>query len=400
MANSLLTPTVISNELLRRFKNNLAFANNASHEYDEKFDKIGATYNLRVPTQFTAVKSATLTTQDVTETSKPLVVNTQAHTGFAFTSADLTLTIDKFADRYLNSASVALANVFDADGLAMAYQTCPNQVGTPGTTPSTLLTYKQGLAVMDKNACPFDGQRSIVMNSDAEVKIVDALKGLFQSSEKISSQYEKGRMGTAIGANWMVDQNVQTMTAGPQGGTPLVNGAVQTGSTLLTKGWTAAAASRLVVGDRFTLAGVFAVNPVSGATLQDLRQFTVTAAFSSDGAGNGSVSIFPAITPTGAFKTVSASPADSAAITVVSGTSAQLAVQNIAYHKEAFTYAMVPLQMPQGVHFAGRSIDKETGLSIRIVSQYAIATDIFSTRCDILYGWAAKRPEWACVIAG
>ena len=400
MANSLLTPTIISNELLRRFKNNLGFAKNVSHEFDEKFNKIGDTYNLRVPTKFVATKSATYLAQDVIETSKPLKITTQAHAGFAFTSKDLTLTIDRFADRYINSAAVALANVFDADGLLMAAQNTPNVVGTAGTTPSTLLVYKQALALMDKNACPFDGQRSIVMDSDAEVKIVDALKGLFQSSEKISSQYEKGRMGTAIGANWMVDQNVQTLTAGAQGGTPLINGASQTGLSIATKGWTAAAAARLAVGDVLTFAGAYAVNPVSGATLNYLSQQTVTAAFSSDGSGNGSVSLYPGFTVGGAFATVSASPADGAAITVASGTASQLVVNNIAFHKEAFTYAMIPLEMPQGVHFAARSIDKDTGLSIRIVSQYSITSDVFSTRCDIMYGWAPKRQEWATRILG
>jgi hypothetical protein len=400
VSNTLLTPTIISNELLRRFKNNLSFAKGSSHEYDDKFDKIGDTYNLRVPTKFVATKAAALTTQDVTETSTPLVVNVQAHAGFAFTSKDLTTTIDKFGDRYLNSAAVALANVFDADGLTMAYQATANHVGTVGTTPSTLLVYKQALAKLDKQACPFDGNRSIVMDSDAETSIVDALKGLFQSSEEIGAQYRKGRMGKALGADWSVDQNVQTHTAGTQGGTPLVNGATQTGTSLVTDGWTAAAAGRLKKGDVITLAGVYDVNPVSGAVLSNLKQFVITADVSSDGSGNLTASIYPGITTSGAFKTCSASPADNAAIVVMSGTTAQLGVQNLAYHKEAFCYAMIPLEVPQGVHFASRSIDKETGLSIRIVSQYAIATDVFSTRCDILYGWAAKRPEWSCRIAG
>ena len=46
MSNTLLTPTVIANELLMRFKNNLAFASGASHEYDARFNKIG---DIKVP---------------------------------------------------------------------------------------------------------------------------------------------------------------------------------------------------------------------------------------------------------------------------------------------------------------------------------------------------------------
>jgi coat protein Gp5 len=400
VANTLLTPTIISNELLRRFKNQLAFASGCTHEFDSNFNKIGDTFNMRVPVKFSAVKSATLSVQDVTETTKPLQLTTQAHAGFSFSSKDLTLTIDRFSDRYLNNAAVALANTFDRDGLLMAYQSTPNLIGTPGTTPSTLLAYKQAAAKLDKNSAPFDGQRLVVLNSDAETSIIDALKGLFQSSDQIKRQYEQGRMGRTMGADWAVDQNVFTHQVGPLGGTPAMNGATVSGaSQLVTNGWTAAAAARLKKGDVITVANVFAVNPVSGDTLPDLRQFVVTADVSSDGSGNATIPVYPSIISSGAYQTVSALPLTTAAITVV-GAANTLTPQNMIFHKEAFTYAMAELELPKGVHFAGRSTDKDTGLSIRIVSAYDIVNDLFATRCDILYGWAPKRPEWATRIAG
>jgi P22 coat protein - gene protein 5 len=397
--NTLLTPTVISNELLRRFKNNLTFAANVTHEFDEQFNKIGDTYNMRVPVKLQAVKSATLSVQDVTEVSKPLQLTTQAHSGFQFTSKDLSLTVDRFGDRYLSSAAVALANTFEADGLAMAYQNTFNTVGTPGTTPTALRTYKLAASLMDKQSAPFDGDRTIVINPDAEVEIIDTLKTLFQSSNQIKNQYEKGRMGTAMGADWSMDQNVPTHTVGPLGGAPIVSGASQTGSSLLTSGWTAAAASRLKKGDVFTIANVLMCNPVSGAQYANLQQFVVTADVSSDASGNATIPIYPPITPTGAYKTVSASPAASAPLTILGAASA-LTPQNLVFHKEAFAYATAKLELPSGVHFAGRSVDKDTGLNIRIVSSYDIVNDLFITRADILYGWAPKRNEWSARIAG
>ena len=142
----------------------------------------------------------------------------------------------------------------------------------------------------------------------------------------------------------------------------------------------------------------YAVNAVSGDVLRDLRQFVVTADTSSDAAGNMAIPIYPPITPSGAYKTVSASPAASAPLTVF-GAANTNTPQGLAFHKHAFTFAMAQLEIPQGVHFASRSTDKQTGLSIRIVSAYDILNDLFSTRCDILYGWAARKPEWACRIA-
>jgi hypothetical protein len=398
--DTLLTPTVISNELLRRFKNNLSFAAGASHEYDAKFDKIGDTYNLRVPVRFTAVKSATLSLQDITETKVPLQLTTQAHTGFQFGSKDLTLTVDRFGDRYLDSAAVALSNAFDADGLTMAYQATHNLVGTPGTTPNTLKLFKQASAKLDKNACPFDGKRTYCINSDAETEIVDSLKGLFQSSEQIKNQYVKGRMGTAMGGDWVVDQNVRTHTPGTPGAGAQVDGVGLTGATIAVKGLTSTSGA-YKKGDIITFTTVYAVNPVSGDVLPDLRQFTITADTAVVGAGTtiASLPIDPPITISGASKTCSNAPADGSAITLVT-TTAVNSPQNLVYHKDAFCYAMAPLELPKGVHFAGRAIDEQTGLSIRIVSSYDITNDLFATRADILYGWAARRPSWSCRIAG
>jgi len=250
---------------------------------------------------------------------------------------------------------------------------------------------------LDDNSTPMDGERSCIVNPLMQATIVDALKGLFQSSTEIKAQYEKGMMGTAAGFDWYMDQNVGVATIGPQGGTPLVNGASQSGSSLIVDGFTAAAASRLVKGDVFTIAGVFGVNPQNRQSTGALQQFVVTAAVSSDAAGNATIPIFPAITLTGAFQTVTALPADNAALTVV-GAANTVSPQGMAFHKDAFTFVSADLQLPRGVDMAARVSDPETGLSVRMVRQYVIATDQFPCRLDILYGWKELYPENACRI--
>lgn len=404
MANTILTSQVITNELLRRFENQLNFSKTIRHEFDSKYarggayGKIGDTLNIRVPVKFTAVSGAAISVQDVTETQVPLVIDQQYHTAFKFTSADLTLKIDDFSERYLKSAAVALANAVESYNITQAYYAVNHAVGTPGTVPNTFSTFTDAGAVLDDSAAPVDDERYVLLNPKTQSKMVDALKGLFQSSEQIKKQYLKGRMGTAAGFDWMMAQNIPTHTVGPLGGTPLVNGASQTGSSLVTDGWTAAAASRLKKGDIFTIAGVYKVNPVSGNTLTDLEQFVVTADVSSDGSGNATIPIYPAITTSGAYKTVSASPADNAAITVL-GAAGTLSPQNLAYHREAFAMAMVPLEVPQGVHFAAAQTNPDTHVSMRIVSQYDISTDAFITRADVMWGFKTLLPTFACRIA-
>jgi hypothetical protein len=405
MPNTLLTPQIIANELLRRMKSNLAFASSIRHEYDERFavsgGKIGDTMSLRVPVRFTAIDGPTMTSQDVTETSVPLVLNKHKHVGFTFSMKDLTLTIDRFADRYLNSAAVALANQVDVDGLTMAYQATYNVVGVPGTIPNAIKTYNQAGAWLDKMGAPLDGKRSMCIGPDMQVEVVDALKALFASTRQITSQYEQGRMGTAAGFEWILDQNIRTQTTGQLGGTPAYVAAGSTASVLKSNGWTNAVANRLKKGDVIQIAGVYAVNPVSGDTLADLANFVVTADVDSTGAGLADIPISPAIVSAATpYRNVSAAPVDGALISVYGKAAAQqstvaskLSPQGIGYHREAFALAMAPFDLPRGTHFAARSIDRETGMSISIVSDFNISTYAMLTRCDILYGWAAPLPS-------
>lgn len=402
MANTLLTISMITREALRVLENNLTFAKGVNRQYDDQFAKSGAkigdTLNIRKPARYVGRTGATLSVEDHTETSVPLQLATQFGVDVQFTSKDLALSLDDFGKRFLNPAMATVANKIDRDGL-LSYRDVFNAVGTPGTVPNSLLTYLNAGVKMDFQACPKDGERSIVVGPLAQATIVDALKGLFQSSDQIKDQYESGNMGRTAGFKWSMDQNVITHTFGPQGGTPLVNGASQTGTSLATKGWTASAASRLKQGDIFTIAGVNAVNPQTRQSTGQLAQFVVTADFSSDGSGNGAVSIYPAITTSGAFQTVDSSPADGAAITVM-GTASQLSPAHLAYHRDAFCLGMADLPLPGGVDMASRISDNQLGVSIRMVRQYDIVNDRFPCRLDVLYGWKTIYPELACRVQG
>jgi len=402
MANTPLTISMITKESLRVLENNLAFAKGVNRDYDDQFAiggaKIGDTINIRKPARYIGRTGTALAVEDHTETSVPLQLSTQFGVDINFTSKELTLSIDEFSDRIIKPAMATVANKLDSDGLAL-YKSVYNAVGTPGTTPTLLKTYLQAGAKMDYEATPRDGNRSVVVEPTAQVEIVDSLKSLFQSGDQIMKQYEQGNMGQAAGFKWSLDQNVAVHTVGPLGGTPLVNGASQTGSSLVTNGWTAAAALRLKAGDTFTIAGVFAVNPQSRASTGQLRQFVVTADTSSDASGNATIPIFPAITTSGAFQTVTASPASGAAITVL-GAPNTLSPVNLAYHKNAFVLGCADLLLPKGVDMAARVSDKQLGLSARMVRAYDINNDKFPCRFDILYGWKAVYPELACRIHG
>lgn len=405
MPNTLLTISMITREALRVLENNLTFTKMVSRKYDSKFGvegaKIGTVLNVRKPPRYVGRTGLPINIEDSIETSVPVALTTQFGVDIQFSSAELGLSIDDFSDRFLKPAAATIANRIDWDGLGL-YTSVPNQVGAIGTVPNTLLTYLQAGVALDDAMAPRDGQRSVVINPIMQATLVDALKGLFQSSDKISDQYEQGTMGLTAGFKFSMDQNVRSHTAGPLGGSPTVSGGGQTGSSLLTAGWTAAAASRLKKGDTFTINNVYAVNLQNRQTLTTLRTFTVTADFSSDASGNGTVSIYPPIygpSPNAAAQTVSALPAGGAAITITSGTANQVTNGvGLAFHKDAFTLAMADLPLPGGVDMAARVSDNQLGISLRAVRQYNISTDQFPMRLECLYGWSPLYPELACRI--
>ncbi len=411
MSNQILTISMITRETLMILENDLAFTRGVNRQYDDKFAiegaKIGDTINIRKPTRYIGRTGQALQIEDQTETSVPLQLSTQFGVDIVFSKKDLTLSMDDFSERFLKSAVATVANKIDRDGLIMAKNNTPNVVGIPGTTPSALLTYLTGGAYLDNNACPKDDQRFAVLNPIAQATIIDSLKGLFQDSDEIAEQYMSGNMGRAVGFNWSMDQNVVQHTVGALGGTPLVNGSNQSGSTINLKGFTANVTAVLNPGDIFTIAGIYQVNPQNRQSTGVLQPFVVNSALSlnSDGSGNVTVPIYPFLIPPvsatvpAQYQTVTASPADGTAITV-SGTAGLLTACNMLYHKNAYVLGCADLELPGGVEMAARVSDPQTGLSIRMVKAYDINQDRSPCRLDILYGWAPLYGELGVQVRG
>lgn len=412
MSNSILTPTVYTKEVLRLTENMLRFSKGVTREYDDKFAvsgaKIGDTLNVRLPAMYTGTSGASLSTEDYTERSMPVVLTTQYHVDTTFTTKDTTLSLDEFADRVLKPKLATLANKVDYDGLTAAKNGFNSLVGTAGTTPATAAAILSAGQKLDEFGVPRDGSRWLVIDPAANASLINAMTGFFHSARSIESQFEDGAFVDAtntLGFKIGMDQNVVKHTTGPLGGTPLVNGASQgitTGwastTSLITDGWTAAAASRLKAGDVFTIANVNAVNPMNKNSTGSLMQFVVTADVSSDGSGNLTAVISPAIISAGPFQNVSAAPADNAAITVV-GTASTVYPRNIAFHKEGIVLACADLDdVSQFGAWGGRRTYK--GISMRVARQYAISTDTVPTRVDILYGWKVVRPSHGVQVTG
>jgi len=423
MSNTLLTISKITNEALMVLENELTFTSEVDRNYDDQFAvvgaKIGATVNVRRPGRFIGTTGPALNVEDLNETSVPVTLSTQFHVDTQFTTQDLALSLDMFSDRILKPAVAAIANKIDFDGTTTAALNTANIVGTAGTPPTGLYTYLSAQAYLDSEGAPRDGRRSCIVEPFTSATIVDSLKGLFVPNDKIGMQYEKGLMGRDSGGmNWKLDQNIVSQTFG-NFSTATVTASVNTSTAtgFLNSGWaqtstiTLTAANtgtiNLNAGDTFQIAGVYAVNPQNRQAYgtNKLRSFVVKSAVSVASGSSVSVTVSPAVIYGGQFQNVSIpNPSSSAAVTFFASQynasgNGVVSPQNIVMHRNAYTMAMADLELPEGVHFAGRASDKEIGLSMRVVRQYTINNDSIPTRVDVLYGWAPLYPELACRVA-
>jgi len=414
MANNLLTISMITNEALMVLENELTFSGQVDRNYDDQFAvtgaKIGATLNVRRPGRFVGTSGPALNVEDFNETSVPVTLSTQFHVDTQFTSQDLALSLDMFSDRILKPAVAAIANKVDFDGLTMAKNNTANIVGTAGTPPTGLITYLTAGAYLDSEGAPRDGRRSCVIEPFTSATIVDSLKGLFVPSDVIGKQYQKGMMGRdSAGVNWYMDQNVVAQTFGSYA-TATLSCNTTTATGFLTSGWAststialtaATATAGLKQGDVIQIAGVYAVNPQNRQAYgsNKLRNFVVTSNVTVATSGTTSVTVSPAIITAGQFQNVSIPTSSSSAVVTPFNNTGTVSPQNIVMHKNAFCLATADLELPDGVHFAGRASDKELGLSLRVVRQYTINNDSIPTRVDVLYGWAPLYPELSCRVA-
>ena len=422
MSNTLLTISKITNEALMVLENELTFSSEVDRNYDDQFAvvgaKIGATVNVRRPGRFIGTTGPALNVEDLNETSVPVTLSTQFHVDTQFTTQDLALSLDMFSDRILKPAVAAIANKIDFDGTTTAALNTANIVGTAGTPPTSLLTYLNAQAYLDSEGAPRDGRRSCIVEPFTSATIVDSLKGLFVPNDKIGMQYEKGLMGRDSGGmNWKLDQNIVSQTFG-NFTTSTVTASVNTSTTggILTSGWASSSTITLTAantgtinlnaGDTFQIAGVYATNPQNRQAYgtNKLRSFVVKSAVSVASGSSVSVTVSPAIISAGQFQNVSIPVPGASAVTFfgsqynASGYGL-VSPQNIVMHRNAFCMAMADLELPEGVHFAGRASDKEIGLSMRVVRQYTINNDSIPTRVDVLYGWAPLYQELACRVA-
>jgi len=363
MSNTILTPDMITKEALRILHQKANFIGSMNRAYDDSFAqsgaKIGDSLRIRLPNRYVVRTGATLSAQDTTEQATTLQVSTQKGVDLNFTSNELTLSLDDFSKRILEPAMAQLAASVESDAFNMV-KDVPNVVGAAGSA-TTFKNVLEARKKLSDNLAP-TAERRLILNTQDNVDLVDSLKGLFQDSSTISQQYKEGMVGKTAGFDAIYENTLIPNFTNGAGAGYLVNGAAQSGASLIVDTGTGA----MPKGTVFSIANVFAVHPESRLSTGIVQQFVVTADYAG---GAGTVSIYPSIVASGALQTVNAVPADNAAITVYN-TASDVTTTSLAFHKDAFTFATAD----------------------------DVNNDAFPCRLDILYGYKAIRPQLACRI--
>lgn len=421
MANTTLTADIIAKEAVMILDNELVMANRVFRGYENEFDKkingynVGETISIRKPTDFTVRDGAVMQTQDVVEGKTTITVDKRKGIDFKFTSQDLTLKIEDLSERVIKPAMIQLANQIDTDLMGL-YKDIPSWLGSPASPINTYAEFAKGPERMDEYANPQDGRVSVLSPAD-HWGLLGSQTALYMQ-DVAKGAYRKGSLGMIGGVDTYMSQNVPVHTVGAADDTSAAaDAAFSTGDGLTagtaalsvtydsvkdlgymyvsTDGWNA---STLKAGDIIEFSDVYAVNPVTKATLSFKKQFVVLEDTTTANGTDTAIKIAPPIIPTGAFKNVSNAPTDGTSTISLMGTGGTNYRQNMVFHKNAFALVSVPLVSPPGAVDVARRTYK--GTSVRVIPVYDGVNDESAWRLDVLYGTKTIDPRLAHRISG
>jgi hypothetical protein len=394
----------VTAEILRILSNNTVCPRLIKRDFNKYWEengrRIGSSLDIRRPLRVIGADGQALQPEGLVRVTVPMTISYWNQEAFVYNDTEEAMFLDEDKRKaYLKPHVVNLANKVDRLMLQYMQSVTPNFVGVPGTVPTTLDTYNSAQTKLNQ-LLAMGSNRSVVYNSAYNQQIIKAGQTLFNPGQIIGKQYLEGKVGRYAEFDFFIDEQVPSATVGTYAGAGVVNGAGQSGSTLVTSGWTASSLSlsQGTYSDRITIAGVYEINSQSRLTLPGvLKQFAVVAPV-TDTAGAATLTLFPALIPSGPYQNCSGSPAAGAAITVAgaSGATCQTA---FAVQEEAYTWASIPLMNTEEFGSKCDTItDPETGISIRVIWQWDSRLGEVTVRMDFVWGIAQTYADYASAV--
>lgn len=412
--DTFISPNWVSTDVAMFWSNNIKALKLTEKTYGSEWkDKpdgaqIGYTVQQRIPQRFRVLRGQALQQQPVLNQTVPISLTDQLQVAMGWSSADDALLVEEVQERYTMPAGESLANECDRFFVSSVFTSVYFSAGTAGSGPiADNGTWTDAVAKLRAFGVP--KELLGVIDPMQQSKLQSTNIALFNPQGTIGKIFDEGFFGFgALGVEeWAWDSNMPAFTTGYfNSSTPVVSGGNQSGSSLLVSGL---GTYSFVVGDTFTIDGVYGVNPISYVNTGILQEFVVTAAVS--GSSTATLSISPSIIAdtTSQLQTVQALPANSAALTFKgatgtvsatmgnsAGTAGLVSKQSLIANPGAFAFVSADLPVKLAGAVAGRTPGATTDkVSIRYVDQYNIQTDQMPRRMDCLVGSAAILPYFA-----
>lgn len=393
MANTLLTNNVIEDFALENFKNELMMTRTIRRQYEKFFDTdTGRTIRIRQPVRMLAAQGRVANLQNIEQRYTDLKIDQRLHVAINLTDEELSLELNDFNKSVMVPAMRTLANAVDSAIYARCIDVY-NYVGTAQTAPATYTVINQADSLLNSLGVPKNGERYLAISNYDGAILKPGLTG-FLDEKFVDPILRDANIGKIAGFQMYEAQNVQRPYVTTVTGTPLVNGANQTGNSLVIDGVTA---NQIInKGTVFNVTGINQVNALSKTDTRYGTRFVVTSTVQADGSGNVTLPIYPAIEPIGQYQNVTGSPADNAAVT--------FQIQhtlNIAYHRDFMTAAFINLYAPKAAEgaYSSNIVDTDSNLALRMTRQFNAVNMTDLVRFDVLFGLACF-PEYATRVMG
>lgn len=405
MANTYKFIDMVAREALSELHEQCELLATVDRQYDDSFGKSGAkigdTLRVKKPNEFNIRTGNAMEINAITEATQDITMSTLKGVDMEFNYVDSLLKTDSpkdvanFTKRYIRPAISKLISVVESEALTYYTKATYQMAGTAGSAINSLSTPNLARAKLNQMAAP-KGDRHVQIDSNTMASLVAGVPTYFNPAAAIAKQYTEGFVTRTAMADFHENERCWTLANGADVAGEINGGTLTSGITTLTvDGFSAAPA----VGSVFTIGsgsgetGVYNVHPETKVAYAQLKQFTVTSATTT------SITFTPAIIydTTDPRQNCSGAPADNADIAFVGALSTSY-VQPIMYHKEAFQFVNAPLEVMDDADKC--SVETREGMSLRVWRGSDITNNRRVLRIDMLYGFAALRPEWACRMIG
>lgn len=384
-------------EILRLLVNKLVVSEYFNRNWEKDFNKEfapGSSIQIKFPQRFQTVDGMGYAPQGINRISTTVALDTWIQVPFEWDDYERAVKLERseaeLRENYWEPAGAAIGQAIDSKAANWGRMNTSNFVGVLGADPTTVATYYQARAFLEKEAIG-PGKRCMLISTNMMVSLGSNITNVFHPSDQITRQWKQGNIGMLAAFDFFESNSIYSHTAGTWTGAVTVVGSGQSGASLVITG---PAGSTINPGDKFSINSVNMVNPMTYRSAGPLTPRTFTypgpAQMVLTG-GNDTIPILPPIYGPGSqYQNVDALPLTNAALTLWPGTASpngKTGTIGLGLSREAFALVGGKLYLPKAVESAAQQQDPDSGIAVRKVIAWDPVRSMQVNRYDSLVGF-------------